>query len=70
MCTAHVTQIDHVGKYRISEQEWTLHIRESNSFLLQMRKLKPQEVKQLAADPLGKILLVFIVPYWTLAWTL
>lgn len=36
---------------------------ESNSFILQMRKLRTQEVKRLAADSLGEFLLVYDVPY-------
>lgn len=54
-------------KHRILEQEWTLKIIKSNSFMLQMRKLRPQEVKRLAADPLGEFLLVYNVPYLTLS---
>lgn len=54
-------------KHRISEQEWTLWIMKSNSFVLQMRKLRPREVKQLAANPLGEFLLIYKVPYLTLS---
>lgn len=77
MCTAHVTQIVKVGKqcillnrstsekHRILEQEWTLKIIKSNSFTLQMRKLRPPEVKRLAADPLREFLWVYNVPFLT-----
>lgn len=42
-------------------------ITESNSFTLQMRKLRPGEVKRLVADPLGEFLLVYNVPYLILS---
>lgn len=54
-------------KHKILEQEWTLKIIKSNSFILQVRKLRLQEVKQLAADPLREFLLVYNVPFLTVS---